>query len=280
MNDLQVVMLNLFKEFKGVCEKHDLTYFLIGGSALGAVRHGGFIPWDDDLDIGMPRKDYDKLMKLKDEFSHPYFLQNFKTDPGFTLGYAKLRNSDTTYLENFYIYQNINHGVWIDIFPIDGMSRRKNAQKAHGPKPHLLWLMFYLSYLGHFYARPTKKTWFVQIPLYLVSIIFLPFNLFNLMNRLITLAMKNIKWDQATLVGSYMTWAFNREALPKAFYGKGVLMKFEDIEANIPTNYKAYLTAKYGDYMKFPPLEQQNGHHYHSGVSTTIPYKDYLKGKR
>ena len=77
-----------------------------------------------------------------------------------------------------------------------------------------------------------------------------------------------------------MTWAFNREALPKAFYGKGVLMKFEDIEANIPTNYKAYLTAKYGDYMKFPPLEQQNGHHYHSGVSTTIPYKDYLKGKR
>lgn len=280
MNELQAVMLDLFKDFKRVCEKHNIRYFLIGGTALGAIRHQGFIPWDDDLDIGMPRKDYDKLMTLKDEFSHPYFLQNFKTDKSFALGYAKLRHSDTSFIENFYKFQNINHGIWIDIFPIDGMSKRKNAKKALGPKPYILWWMFYLAYIGHFFAPLRKNTWFIQLPLYLVSLIALPFNICNYMTRLIILWMKRIKWDKATLVGSYMTWAFNKEALPKHFYGEGLKVKFEGIDAVVPTNYDAYLTAKYGDYMKLPPPEKQLGHHYHSGVSTTISYIDYLNGKR
>lgn len=280
MNELQVVMLDLFKEFKRVCRKHNLRYFLIGGSALGAIRHQGFIPWDDDLDIGMPRPDYDKLMKLTSEFKHPYFLQNHKTDWGYSLGFAKLRNSSTSFIEKTYHYQKINQGIWIDIFPIDGMSKNKKLKKVRGPKPYLLWFMFYLSYIGHFFAPLSKKRWYLQIPLYLVSVLFLPLSINNWWTTLITKLMKSIPYHKATMVGSYLTWSFNREALPKDFYGRGLLVKFEDGMARVPSNYDAYLTAKYGDYMKIPPLDKQKGHHYDSGVSTTVSYKEFLYGKR
>ena len=79
MNDLQKKQLDILKAFISVCEKHHLQYFLVGGSTLGAIRHKGFIPWDDDIDVGMPRKDYDEFIKLQHEFNGtPYFIQNFK----------------------------------------------------------------------------------------------------------------------------------------------------------------------------------------------------------
>ena len=281
MNELQAKMLDIFIEFKRVCEKHGLRYYLASGTALGAIRHKGFIPWDDDMDVAMPRRDYDKLMRLGKEFQAPFFLQNHQSDKSYSQGFAKVRNSDTTYIENFYLYHNINHGLWIDIFPIDGMSKRKNAKKALGPKPYLIWVMFYLSFLGHFWARPRKHTWFIQILLYLVSIIFLPLNIFNWMTKLMIGWMKAISFDKATLVGSYLIfWTFNKEALPKEIYGSGEKVTFEGVEAIVPSKYHEYLSAKYGDYMKLPPEHKREGHHYHKGVSTTISYKDYLAGKR
>lgn len=281
MNELQAKMLEIFVEFKRVCEKHNLKYYLASGTALGAIRHGGFIPWDDDFDVAMPRKDYEKLMTLGHEFNKPFFLQNHKSDKSYTQGFAKLRNSDTTYIETFYRYHNINHGIWIDIFPIDGMTKRKHVKHSKGPKPYLLWLIFYFTFLGHFWAKPTKKTWFAQIPLYLVSIIFLPLNLFNWLTRAMQTWMKKISLEEATLVGSYLIfWTFNKESLPKEVYGDGVTVKFEGVDAVVPTHYHEYLTAKYGDYMKLPPENKQIGHHYATGVSTTIGYKDYIKGKR
>jgi lipopolysaccharide cholinephosphotransferase len=281
MNDLQIVMLDSLKEFIRVCEKHKLKYYLIGGTALGAIRHGGFIPWDDDLDVGMPRPDFEKLLKLKDEFKKPYFLQHYTTDPSYTYGFMKLRNSNTTYIETTLVQHNINHGVWIDIFPIDGMSKKNNATKVKGIKPHLLWFAFYFTFLGHFWKKPRLKTLWRDIPGYIVSIIFIPLNIGNWLTRLIHRCMKKISYSEATLVGSYHTWSFNKEALPKDFYGDGKKVKFEDIEAIIPSNYDAYLTAKYGNYLQLPPENKREGHHKNYGFSLTVGYKDYIfKDKR
>ena len=136
MNALQEKQLNILKYFIKVCEKHNLQYFLVGGSTLGAIRHKGFIPWDDDIDVGMPRKDYDKFVELQSEFEGtPYFIQTFKTDPCYIYNYGKLRDSSTTFIENTFKQHRINHGVWIDIFPIDGFSkemmpREKLAKKV------------------------------------------------------------------------------------------------------------------------------------------------------
>lgn len=275
MNDLQKVMLDAFKEFVRVCEKHKLQYFLIGGTALGAIRHKGFIPWDDDLDVGMPRPDYDKLMKLSKEFKSPYFLQNYLTDFGHVLPYAKIRNSNTTYIENFHRFHPINHGIWIDIFPIDGMSKKKDEVRVKGPKYRLLWFVYYFTFLAHMYNKPKKHTWFMQIPLYFVSLLFLPLLLGKWLTRLINKSMKSKKYEDSTLVGSYFTWTFNKEALPRSYYGQGIKVQFEDVQAVIPTNYDAYLKAKYGDYMQLPPVDKRYGHHHHSGLSTTVSYKDY-----
>ena len=90
MNPLQEKQLELLKTFVNVCNKHNLTYFLVYGSALGAIRHKGFIPWDDDIDVGMPRKDYEEYIKLQSEYEGtPYFIQTFKSDPCYIYNYAK-----------------------------------------------------------------------------------------------------------------------------------------------------------------------------------------------
>ena len=114
MNDLQKKQLDILKAFIKVCEKHNLRYFLVGGTALGAIRHKGFIPWDDDIDVGMPREDYDKFVLLQDEYKGtPYFIQTYKTDPCYIYNFGKLRDSSTTFIESQYKNHRINHGVWI-----------------------------------------------------------------------------------------------------------------------------------------------------------------------
>ena len=148
MNDLQKRLLVIFKAFAEVCEKHNLSYFLNGGSCLGAIRHKGFIPWDDDIDVMMPREDYEKFLTLQKEYEGtPYFIQCWKTDPHYIYGYAKLRDSSTTFIEDNYVNHRINHGVWIDIFPIDGMSKEPIDRAKCAKKVKFIWWQTYMAYL-------------------------------------------------------------------------------------------------------------------------------------
>lgn len=132
MKEVWAVMLDLLNELDRVCKKNNLKYYANGGTMLGAIRHKGFIPWDDDLDIMMMREDYDKLMAIgPKEFKHPYFLQNKYTEPNAPTFFAKLRNSETTALnkseeKSFIEY---NKGIFIDIFPLDKIPDDINEQK-------------------------------------------------------------------------------------------------------------------------------------------------------
>mgnify|MGYP004459648757 CR=1 FL=1 len=124
MKEVWAVELDLLSEFQRVCEKYNLRYCADGGTLLGAVRHQGYIPWDDDLDIAMLRSDFEKLNKIAPlEFKKPYFWQTEETDPGSARGHAQLRNSDTTSIITLeYEHQrhnNFNQGIFIDIFPFD-----------------------------------------------------------------------------------------------------------------------------------------------------------------
>lgn len=122
MKKVWAVELDLLNEFMRVCRKHDISFFAAGGTILGAVRHKGFIPWDDDIDLMMMRSEYKRLCKIaRSEFKHPYFFQTEETDPGSYRGHAQLRNSMTTGIlkHEFYQRRKINQGIFIDIFPLD-----------------------------------------------------------------------------------------------------------------------------------------------------------------
>lgn len=124
MKKVWLVMIDLLVEFDRVCKKHDLQYCVCAGTMLGAVRHKGFIPWDDDMDVQMSRIDYDKLMNIgPKEFKHPYFFQSKLTDPGMPNMFAKLRNSLTTAFtdEEQKSIMEYNKGIFIDIFPVDNI---------------------------------------------------------------------------------------------------------------------------------------------------------------
>ena len=133
------VELDLLSQFTRVCEKYNLSYYLDGGTLLGAVRHKGFIPWDDDVDVIMPREDYDKLFEVAEiEFKEPYFFQTPLTETNFFRGHAKLRNSSTTGYILDDRKKKINNGIWLDIFPLDGvadLALQRIIQKYH------IWLL-------------------------------------------------------------------------------------------------------------------------------------------
>ena len=113
------VLLDILVKFDSVCKKYNLRYYLIYGSLLGAVRHNGFIPWDDDLDVAMPRSDYEKFITLSNEFQHPFFLQTPYTDPEYFYTPARIRNSETTGVVKMFENAGFNQGIWFSIFPLD-----------------------------------------------------------------------------------------------------------------------------------------------------------------
>ncbi len=275
MNDIQRIQLDLLQRFIAVCAEHHLRYYLFGGSCLGAIRHQGFIPWDDDIDIAMPRPDFNKLMALHREFDEPCFLQNARTDRRYSYSYAKLRHSETCYKETVFALTNMNHGIWIDIFPLDGMSKKHGVTNVRSLKPYLLWFRWYFSYLGNMWHRPRfDKLFLLDLISNLFALLFLPFAIGNWNAKCLSRSCQRISFNEATLVGPYMTMYFNREALPFSVFGNGTTAKFEGLDVKVPADFDTYLKRIYGDYMTPPKQSKQNGHH-HMAVSTTISYRKF-----
>ena len=132
IKEVWAISLDLLEELKRVCAKYNLKYIADFGTLLGAVRHQGFIPWDDDIDVAMPRDDYEKLIEVAfSEFKHPYFFECFHSDPHFAYGKAKLLNMETTGYENPML---VKHGLFIDIFPLDKIIDDPILLKKQGEK--------------------------------------------------------------------------------------------------------------------------------------------------
>lgn len=252
-------ILDILKAFIKICEEHGLTYYCCAGTAIGAVRHHGIIPWDDDIDVIMPRPDYDRLLEIakQADFGN-YELITPYDDDTYPLYFSKLANRNTTLIEDRQIPCVI--GLYVDIFPLDATDddvekaqrlkdkytkiiNRLNAVSTHntfGEYMALLkdvkeWGRFVIKTLAYF-CRPALRR-----------------HLIRQMDRMSHL----YDYDKAKNVQVYTGSYGHREVFPKSWLGKGKEFKFEDTTVLLPENYDEYLRHFFSDYMQFPPEEQR-----------------------
>lgn len=272
-NKLKEIQLEIFKCIIDICNKYNICYFCFGGTALGAVRHNGFIPWDDDIDIAMKRKDYERFIKIApNELPPHYFLQNYKTDLDFRLPFAKIRDSRTTFIETSGRNLNINHGVYIDLFILDGFPDSDRKAK------HL----YKLNKLTRGYcakddiSNRSKKANFL---IFLSRFYFLFAKTHKVIKKFEE-QCKKYDFDKCRRGICFGSIYGLKDMWPTEWFNGVSKFKFEGIEVNLPIEYDKYLRQIYGDYMVLPPESKRIAHHYCDVVDFERPYTYYVKKGR
>ncbi len=273
MNELQKVERELLRVFVDACSRLGLPYYLVCGTALGAAKYEGFIPWDDDVDVGMPREAYETFLTRAPEILPQWaFLQTSETDPAYPLMFAKLRHSNTTYIETGLAHLPIHHGVYLDIFPLDGYPDDPAVQRRLEQRKRIYMLMLYTAVE---YPRSPRYMAFARI-LRLLGVHKRSQWTVRRLNKL--LGAWPIK--DSALICNHGNWQGKREYAPAEQYGAGRLATFEGIQVRIPEKYDEYLTQKYGDWQAELPVEEQVGHHYYTVCDLERPYTYYTTEKR
>lgn len=260
--------LEMLEEFKRVCKKHHLRYFAFGGTMLGAIRHKGFIPWDDDIDLAMLRSDYDKLRTVANkEFKKPYFFQTDYNDRLFR-GHAQLRKSDTTGIMIEEMNCKYNQGIFIDIFPLDEYPADDVLRKKQQTR------LFFIGGTLRNYYRNTGK-FFEKIDHILAGIIVWlhggPAKFFAKYEKIAR--QYNDKGNG--IVGALsVNYGKEVDYMRIEDLQKFKDMPFEDTNISMPLTYDEILTQHFGDYMKPAQVPNTHGDVY---FSTNIPYETFIE---
>lgn len=255
LKKLQNTELEILNEFVSICEKHNLEYFLAGGTLLGAVRHKGFIPWDDDIDVSMPRKDYNKFIKIcKKELDSRFFLDCYETNKYCWFPFAKIRIKNSEMVEKISKNVNFEQGIWIDIFPINNVKNKfgktqLKQQKIHDYIRTLITIKLNVPY----YNKSLKRLKFYKCILRIV-----PFGLLKFIFKLYMNKNINSKTDYVCCYSG--AYGIKKETFKKNVFFPTKKIMFCDMNFNAPKKYREYLEQIYGDYMIIPPKEKRITH--------------------
>ena len=266
MCQLKAIQIDMLKAFLAICKKHQLRYFLLGGSCLGAVRHQGFIPWDDDIDVSMPRADYERFLTVAGaELPALYFLQTAETEPDYPLNFAKIRHNESTFMESTVANLKIHHGVYMDIFPLDGyvpskfrelqMKRYKWAvEKAFSLKQWRFGMKKWVVRLATWNLRDYRKA----------------------RDKMNALAQK-YSYDRCDIVINHFGAWGKKEIIAKDIFGQGSVGTFEGLEVMLPADPDRYCRQLYGNYMQYPPVEARVPHHHCDVIDLDQSYLHYTE---
>lgn len=272
LHRLWAVEKNIYTEFARICDKHGLRYFCAYGTTLGAIRHKGFIPWDDDMDMGMPRADYEKFLEIApSELGEHFELLEARRTPGYVLPFAKLTRSDTTFVEATDQNRTYHSGIFIDIFPFDliweDAQRREKAE-------HKCWLLARLCVLSA-YKKPKLPSsmagWKRAVAYFGCGVVHYALRLCGqtpkkLHERYVAAACTPAKEGAKGLYADFVSYRLedNYGQVDVTYTAEclfpTVQVPFDEIMAAVPQDWDTYLKYTFGDYMTLPPEDKRHCH--------------------
>ena len=268
MKRVFAVLIDLYLTFAELCDKHGLRYFANSGMLLGAIRHKGFIPWDDDLDVAMPRKDYNELMKIAPkELEYPYFLRTPYTDEGCYYSSIVINNLSTTFVPKIFRSKSFKMGIGMDIFPLDCCDMESFDRDRESIYNHIMRC-------GSFMKKDIVNLDDIQkakIAKYQTDN---PMEDWECIHKIAS----NPDYDGSPYVGiSVMTILKKEQSVyPVADFEKTIMWPFETIKVAVPAGYDNLLKIQYGDYMTFPPVEERGKKNDQIIFDPDKSYTDYL----
>lgn len=269
VKDVQVKILDVMKYIDAICRKNGIVYYIMGGTALGAIRHGGFIPWDDDLDIFMTPAEYERFKAaMAADGNEKFILQEWSTTKNY-LEYAKVRMNGTTFIEeSFKDRKDMHHGIYVDIMMLHKVPESNFIQK----------LAYYESKFVQLYAL-SQRNWKPKTGVQKLFFILLKVLPCKLMSRIFY--HRIYKYDDMTEGFKWCYWLtpakYHQGLFDKAFFEEPIDIPFEDTNLYGSKYIKDYLTFRYGNYMKLPSKEAQRAAVHAMIFDTEKDYTEYIK---
>lgn len=269
MRKVKKVETEILCEFMKACEILGLRWYVAYGTAIGVLRHHGFIPWDDDIDVVMPRKDYEIFCEKAPEIlPENLFVQTLYSEKEYTQPFAKVRRTDTTFWEEGTKDDNINHGIYMDIFPLDGYPTRFLEEK--------IFMMKRIVYNNFLYqgGRISEVSGYRKLFVFFYKLLKGSLTKKEAALKKEELS-KKIPYDEGKLVSCLVADTPKDESVTSDVYGLGRVEKFENMEVLVPSKCEIYLQQLYGNYMQFPPKEQQVPMHTCTIIDVEKSYLEY-----